>query len=77
MNLTKILTFISLLIIFNNIRRVHMHNGSEIIIGRPQYLEQLKKWKNQPDLIKIITGVRRCGKSKLFYLYQFDLLANK
>ena len=54
-----------------------MQNGSEIIIGRPQYLEQLKKWKNQPDLIKIITGVRRCGKSKLFYLYQFDLLANK
>ena len=29
-----------------------MQNGSEIIIGRPQYLEQLKKWKNQPDLIK-------------------------
>ena len=54
-----------------------MQNGSEIIIGRPQYLEQLKKWKNQPDLIKIITGIRRCGKSKLFYLYQFDLLANK
>ena len=54
-----------------------MQNGSEIIIGRPQYLEQLKKWKNQPDLIKIITGVRRCGKSKLFYLYQMDLLVHK
>ena len=54
-----------------------MRNVTEIIIDRPQYLEQLKKWQNQPDLIKIITGVRRCGKSMLFYLYQSDLLAHK
>ncbi|MBE6448571.1 MAG: ATP-binding protein [Alphaproteobacteria bacterium] len=47
------------------------------MVGRPQYIEQLKKWQGQSDLIKIITGVRRCGKSKLFYLYQFDLIANK
>ena len=54
-----------------------MQNASERIVGRPQYIEQLKKWQGQSDLIKIITGVRRCGKSKLFYLYQFDLIANK
>lgn len=54
-----------------------MQSASEKIVGRPQYIEQLKKWQGQSDLIKIITGVRRCGKSKLFYLYQFDLIANK
>lgn len=50
---------------------------SEIIVDRPQYIEQLKKWQSQTDLIKIVTGVRRCGKSKLFYLYQFDLIVHK
>lgn len=50
---------------------------SERIVGRPQYIEQLKKWQSQSDLIKIVTGVRRCGKSKLFYLYQMDLIFNK
>lgn len=54
-----------------------MLNGSEIIVSRPQYIEQLKKWQSQTDLIKIVTGVRRCGKSKLFYLYQFDLIVHK
>jgi predicted AAA+ superfamily ATPase len=33
-------------------------------------MEQLKSWQSQPDLIKIVTGVRRCGKSKLFELFQ-------
>lgn len=54
-----------------------MQSASERIVDRPQYIEQLKKWQGQSDLIKIITGVRRCGKSKLFYLYQFDLIINK
>ncbi len=49
---------------------------SERMVGRPQYIEQLKKWQSQTDLIKIVTGVRRCGKSKLFSLYQFDLIVN-
>lgn len=50
---------------------------SEIIVSRPQYIEQLNKWQSQTDLIKIVTGVRRCGKSKLFSLYQFDLIIHK
>ena len=34
------------------------------IISRPYYMERLFNLKDTPD-IKIITGVRRCGKSRL------------
>lgn len=47
-----------------------MLQGTEKIVGRPQYIEQLKKWQSQTDLIKIVTGVRRCGKSKLFFPFR-------
>ena len=40
------------------------------LIDRADYLEKLKLWQGQTDLVKIITGVRRCGKSKLFELFQ-------
>lgn len=43
-------------------------NGGENMIERKEYLEKLKKWKDK-DLIKVITGIRRCGKSTLFELY--------
>ena len=35
------------------------------IIQRPQYLEALQNFKDK-KLIKIVTGIRRCGKSTLF-----------
>ena len=38
------------------------------MIERNEILDALKKWKDK-DLIKVITGIRRCGKSTLFELY--------
>lgn len=38
------------------------------MIERSEYLEELKRWKDK-DLIKVITGIRRCGKSTLFELF--------
>ena len=38
------------------------------MIERKEYLEKLKIWKDK-DLIKVVTGIRRCGKSTLFELF--------
>ena len=38
------------------------------MIERTEYLEKLKKWKDK-DLIKVVTGIRRCGKATLFELF--------
>ena len=38
-----------------------------MIIERKEYLEKLIAWKDK-QLIKIVTGVRRCGKSMLLIL---------
>ena len=37
-------------------------------ISRTIYLEELKRFKDK-DLIKVVTGIRRCGKSTLFDIY--------
>ena len=46
------------------------------MIERTEYLELLKRFKDK-DLIKVITGIRRCGKSTLFDLYIDYLKENK
>lgn len=42
-------------------------------LERKDYLNWLIKWKNQ-QIIKVVTGVRRCGKSTLFRIFQDYLL---
>lgn len=39
------------------------------MIQRPEYLKELKKFKDK-ELIKVITGIRRCGKSTLLEMYR-------
>lgn len=38
------------------------------MINREEYLDELIRWKDK-DLIKVVTGIRRCGKSTLFDLF--------
>ena len=39
------------------------------IILRDEYLQTLKEFKDK-DIIKIVTGIRRCGKSTLMQIFQ-------
>lgn len=43
------------------------------LIKRKEYLQQLINWRDK-KVIKVITGVRRCGKSTLMDLYKSSLL---
>lgn len=45
------------------------------LINRPEYLNQLIQNKDV-DLVKIVTGIRRCGKSSLLDLFHQYLLEN-
>ena len=38
------------------------------LVSRPDYLKKLIRLKDK-DIIKVITGIRRCGKSTLFTLF--------
>ena len=45
------------------------------MIKRDEYLNKLISLKDK-QIIKVITGIRRCGKSTLFDLYEEYLLNN-
>ncbi len=45
------------------------------MIKRDEYLQKLISFKDK-ELIKVVTGIRRCGKSTLFKLFQEYLLNN-
>lgn len=45
------------------------------MIERNDYLKQLLSWKDQ-KIIKVLTGIRHCGKSTILKLYQECLLNN-
>lgn len=42
-------------------------------IERKDYIDELERWQNK-SIIKVITGVRRCGKSTLMQMFQDRLL---
>ncbi|MCL2470868.1 MAG: ATP-binding protein [Propionibacteriaceae bacterium] len=44
------------------------------LIAREEYLEWLEEWRDK-DVIKVVTGVRRCGKSTLLRMFRDRLRA--
>ncbi len=45
------------------------------VIDRPEYVEKLKRFRDK-HIIKVVTGIRRCGKSTLFDIYANALLSD-
>ena len=45
------------------------------MVERTEYLNELKKWKDE-NVIKVVTGIRRCGKSTLLKMFQ-DYMLNE
>ena len=43
------------------------------MVERKEYLEALLSWKDE-QVIKVVTGIRRCGKSTLLSQFQQRLL---
>jgi len=46
------------------------------VIHRPYYLDAIKRVRDAEKLVKVVTGVRRCGKSTLLDLYRDHLLGD-
>lgn len=46
-----------------------------ILVKRKEYLDRLIQWKDE-QVIKVVTGIRRCGKSTLLLQYQSWLKLN-
>ena len=46
-----------------------------MIIKRPKYIEAITPFIGQP-LVKILSGVRRCGKSTIFDMLKEELLSS-
>ena len=46
-----------------------------VLVERKEYLDRLNQWRDE-QVIKVITGIRRCGKSTLLLQYQEWLKAS-
>ena len=55
--------------------KVYLCENFILMIARKIYLQKLRLLKDQ-DLIKVITGVRRCGKSTLLEAFRNELLSS-
>lgn len=48
----------------------------KLLYKRERYLEKIRGFYSDDELIKVITGVRRCGKSSLMEMICDELLEN-
>jgi len=55
-----------------DLKEVSLMNAEDHNIPRPQYMSQLTDFQDQ-DIIKVITGIRRSGKSKLLEMFREHL----
>lgn len=53
-----------------------INHTSNSLIQRNQYMQMLRDLKDQ-NIIKVISGVRRCGKSTLLQMFASELLQNE
>ncbi len=47
---------------------------AKVIVPRTDYIRQLDSYRSDTDLLKIVTGVRRCGKSELLKQFRQHLI---
>lgn len=50
-----------------------INEGRNSMIFRPNYMQAIKAFKDKP-LVKILTGIRRCGKSTIFLMLKEELI---
>ena len=63
---------------FDPVRRLFQYEGVAMeTYRREHYLTQLRPFYDDSDLIKVITGIRRCGKSSLMNTVMDELLKLK
>ena len=43
-------------------------------VKRPSYIEQMMEYYDNPEIVKVLTGIRRCGKSVMMELFRQHLL---
>lgn len=58
---------------YNGFLCYHIKNEVLIMIIRPSYIDKISPFIDQP-LVKILSGVRRCGKSTLFEMLREELI---
>ncbi len=46
----------------------------EAMVERREYIQTLEKWRDK-KVIKVVTGIRRCGKSSLLRMFLEKLMA--
>ena len=57
----------------NDIIELQKHIRGDMMVERREYLDLLKSWREE-KVIKVVTGIRRCGKSTLLQMYRDYLL---